>query len=406
MFCAFSMENPCVKKNTRPMPVFAPPRKDLSREGSNTKIQNPKDMIDISYLVEKQIEDEILRINHFEENNKNHEKKEHTPILKRVLENSSELTPRDNKKFKLNQEKLLNNTKVDVVLDYDLHLSDFEDSIDQSETNTKVSFLKGKKSFKTPSTVSPTPSELEELRQERSQKIQARPENKKDWDLILISPRKTVDGRTQCKHEYKKGEKKGEKCERFGQGDYCPLHKLKDDSISKTRVKEIANKNEEIQRKIEHLEDTILKQNAATKQDREKICKLQRLVSILRLDRERSLKLEKEVDTLKQTVRDIQSQNQEMSNKIDHILNNRKDKPSVEIAKSRIEHQKIYNLDKSKKYKLIKIVERDAFLEASGKVTKVKIPKGMENADQNKHVSDLFLCFNVEKKIFEWTDKP
>lgn len=380
--------DPCERKTTRPSPVFAP-----SRQEENTK--ELQDLVNITNLIEREIEKEM-------QNNINDTS--NPKILKRILEGENEGGSDVMKKQKLNPEDCF-------LLDFDLQLSDAEMGLEGSSktANSSSASPKTKKGFKTPSTVSPTPSEIDELEMEKQnikeQNFKEQNFKEQNFKAIreakIIFPLKTMDGRRQCKHEYKKGDKKGERCEKYCKGDFCPVHKLKPDNYSnKAQFEDVFNKKQEMERKMSHLESLILKQDANAKQDREKIAKLERIVTILRLDREKCRTLEKEVNALKQSIRDVQTNSQEMSNKVGYILD--KEKPK-NLNNKPVEYRRMHKLDKTKKYDVIQMKENEVVLACGNHMVKTKIPKDMKKPDfQNK--SKLVLNYNTAEKMFQWAE--
>lgn len=428
------MSDPCIRKRTSPAPVFAP--RSVGEE--------------VNSLVEEIIKDVAEDISHINHENVTDVHKESTTDLplagkrsiigdiesstkkQKVCEKESEineLAPSNESHLKgLDREKVNIESEGEgksCFLSMDLTVSDDEEDVkintdvpptstedgnpltvsDADELNSKVNgdmvVKHDKKQQRKPplsrSVVSPTPSETEEIERE----------NKHQRKIIEIAPPDFEDGKPRCKEELKRGDNKGKYCGKvLNKNGLCPIHKYKNEetkALKTKKIEELETNNCALKKKIEQLDSAFLHQTTKNRELQEKVSKMEQEITKLKTNNQ-SAKirlLEEAVQKLNQSFRDVKTGYQELSNKIESVMDDKNKSPSEVATKVSMAKRKITKLDRSVKYRLVEVMEEEAILENENEMFKMYIPKQLGQPDPKKKWS---LTFNNESQKFEWSE--
>lgn len=370
MFC-FRMD-PCTRKPTTPSPVFAPPRTSQVESETSTK-----DEMSGLALLEKEL------LSMIEENNapKNPMITDESPNvnkeegnLKRGSEQEDVATSPE-KKLKLSEEQ--------TVLDVDLTISSDESSPDDNGNNKppanikKSNILKKlvkkiniqenkipKEKIKSNEFVSDSDSDNSNCGETPSKKP----------NRTIEVPHMRMDGRSRCKFIPKRGPNSGKRCEAMGKGDFCTTHSNQKTPRQNNKNEELQGKKiQELNRRIQSLEDYI-----------------EKLRKTFTEDRQRLAKAEHGIFNLKKKLREQEVCNQEIQNKLDFILSQGKSKASHSTNSNTIDTKKLGKLDKSKKYPLIEMNNENIILEANGQQIKVQVPKSMKKPNLRENWTMIY----------------
>lgn len=382
------MNDPCVRKSTNPPPVIAP------QKMPNTVGQMIEDLILFNSecggkVVINSEGDKVEKVNESEQCSTN-------DVIEKMEEKRLEPSG--------------SNTKVET-LEEDLTLSDEEEEGKKwklvplkSPEPKKSTGLKLKnyppnsktttKMYKSKEFISISDSEDSENEERRSTQ-QKRKLNKNEEvpskKVKLISPINPKESK-HCKYLFKNHPKKGETCGLLTKEDFCNTHK-----------KIMTSGNLRCKQRIEHMDTQISEiKDSFNKKEKARIEKLRVIEGeIASLKQKEAGKLtisalEKEVNSLKETVRNLQSNLQELQNKFDHIMTENK---VEELNKKKIKTTKICRLNRDIPYKLTQYVGDEGVLESQAGTFKLKIPASMERP---KIEENPILKYNDVLQRFEW----
>lgn len=354
--------DPCVRKPTTPSPVFAPRpsgvnpiEREVEKILEEKTNENGKRLVDETEKCKSP--EKRLKDDHDEpEKCQSPEKRSKEDPFDVTLDLTTSGDEETMKTPIENNGAGTSNILRDLVHQIDIEQSDNNTSVNLHENKTL------KKSFKSKEFVSLS-SDSE----------------KEDGDLYGKKPivRRTKliphirnDGRQQCKYIFKRGSNVGSRCPKLAKNDFCIIHSKESQDVSKrNHSEECQRKFAEIHRKLASMEEFIEKQRKTINEDRQRIAKTEHCVSALR-----------------KKLREYESLNQELHNKIEHILETNKPRPPKEQSSlKQIEYVKFKNLDKNLKYPLVEFTSQYIILFGENS-TKFKIatPKSMEKPNQEE----------------------
>lgn len=337
--------DPCVRKATNPLPVNAP-----QKEGDSANVGDLLEALIVLESASEKINPKIVGAG-------KRERKE------------EETSKRPSKQL-----------KSDEIVSFDLCVSDEEIQKDENwtlipytsppKTRKPAEVFKARisKTIKSKEYISDSEDELERTNSLPLTKPSIQSQDVKRSEIKVISPKPmTTDKR--CKYIFKNQPRKGIRCNQVSKEELCQTHKK---VVGGTHDKESP---ETLKRQILELKKVIVENEKNSK-------------SII-------ADLAKEVELLKESVRDSKSSIQEMNNKIEHLLTNKSSQQT-----SFIQTKKMHKLNRDGTYKLLRYLEGEGvFLSEAGTI-KIKIPLGMNKPCPEEN---LALKFNKETSQFEWT---
>lgn len=454
------MSDPCIRKSTSPAPVFAPRREEnssilerqLNCSKENDKV-NPQNENNVTNVEENNINDVGNIDNGKESTEKGTEAIDVVTNVQNVNEDSSmqkvddlieqlvviaqedlkrkEDSDKQGEETSAAEESIQNEEStshkekrttdvntVNVDVNIDLNSVDIQMDLTISDDEGEHIFTKSNE-------LKRTEVELGNEETPRKKKKTLKLKNVKSDEFVcstsedekvetdikrkeaIMLPHSRIDGKTKCKGTYHNGDKRGQACDKYVKnGDLCGYHKRtlsKDESPDMKESKTIKKRHQqydELKRKMEQVETNCLREIAKNREDREKMTKLEKEIDIMKKTCEKVLKIEKNMTELKQTMRDFKTGQQEISNKIDYLLEKQK-KSTDDIKSGAIGRRKIQKLDNGTKYKLLRVEQEDAVFETQNGTFKMVIPKELGKPDAQKK---WFLIFNKDTKRYQWTE--
>lgn len=343
--------NPCMRKSTNPLPVFAPP----TRSASSTVGEIIEELVALNACC---VENPSVNV----------------AIQKRK--------GGDEANFNLPCKKL----KLRNILEEDLTLSEEEGGCKNKPKVWKLARLddprKGKsgdylhlekgQKYKSKEIISDSEDSGEE-KSKTEESCTSKTSNKEGGmfkkQLKFTSPL-PIKGEKRCKYIFKNKPRKGVRCEQVSKEDLCSTHKKLPCQINSV--------------------------NPVDKVKKE-LLELKRLYEEKDVENVKTIRnLEKEIQTLKQSLRDAQSSIQELDNKLEHILNKESAASLVTLTS-----RKITKLNRKESYTLVKRLGVDGIFKCESGTFKMKIPQGLENS---KPGENGILKFNHSTAKFEWSN--
>lgn len=346
--CFVFRMDPCVRKPTTPAPVFAP----RSSGGNN-----------IEEEIEKIINEETIP----NENGKraaavDPEKNDSSPpkkskedgvdiMLDLTISGDEETSEKDPT---TNAKEITRSSTV---------LKDLIEAMEIEQTGPSLN-SKSQKTFKSNEFVySSSDTEKEDY---ASQKCQTKQNNVRKTITI---PHMRMDGRNQCKYIFKRGSNMGTRCPKTAKklNEFCLIHSKDPQEVAKKNTsEECQRKFIEINRKLTSMEEYIESQRKKINEDRQRLAKSEHIVANLR-----------------KTLREYETRNQELQNKIDHILELNKSKPLEQSISKQIDFIKFKNLDKTLKYKLVEFNSQYIVLsDQNSSKFKIVTPKSIKKPNE------------------------
>lgn len=371
------MSDPCLRKNTNPLPVCAPQKPDRATVG---------DIIDslIEFNSGTRINMDGDRIEEVKNNLKR-------PLLEKQTFDLGEEKPQNETKHLNDQDGIAStpNLGENTTLEADLTLSDDDTAkIDKSQKWKLVSLSIPKKQntsrpshksitnktlYKSKEYISDDDSSSDEKPGKTTPEVHTTPKeppNKQIKVHEIEVPRKKLKllnytpsqpEKNKCSYVFKNHPRKGIKCGQDSRGELCSTHKKLTSGVNPVHDRGGVDR---LEKELENIKKQMQEKNDENSKKIEK--------------------LEKEVELLKHLVDEIKSRSEEKKETNEQYKNT-----------------KINKLRWDKKYKLIKYVDNEeAVFESDSFLYKIKIPSSIKKPQPQ---DNLYLTFNAALQKFDWS---